>query len=163
MGGRRGYAIAPMTLPPTPHAASPVAVPAHLGWRLLAMVYDALPLLAIWFFTSVIVLAVRGGVPVVPGSAAALAELLLLWLLSGLYVVGSWRRGGQTIGMRPWRLQVTAADGRPATLRALGLRYVVATLSLLAAGLGFFWALLDPERRAWHDRASATVLVRTQP
>ena len=72
----------------------------------------------------------------------------------------SWRYGGQTLGMRPWRLKVLAADGRIAPPRTLALRYAVATLSLAAAGLGFLWSLVDRERRTWHDLASGTVLVR---
>jgi len=87
-------------------------------------------------------------------------ELALLWLVTGAYLVISWRRGGATIGMRPWRLKVLAADGRPATLRALCLRYAAATLSLLVVGVGFLWALFDGERRCWHDMAAGTRFVR---
>jgi uncharacterized RDD family membrane protein YckC len=73
--------------------------------------------------------------------------------------VFSWRRAG-TLGMRPWRLRVVAPDGRPATSRALLLRYAVATLSLFAFGLGFLWSLVDRDRRTWHDLAAGTLLVR---
>ncbi len=127
------------------------------------MVYDLLPLMALWFATSVIVYLAHGRVPVRPYSAGAWIELALLWIVSGAYLVMSWRRGGATIGMKPWRLKVLAADGRPATLRALCLRYTVATLSLLVAGLGFVWALFDDERRCLHDIASGTRFVRMDP
>lgn len=136
------------------------ATPAHLGWRLLALVYDLLPALALWFVASALVYALRGGTPVEPGSVYAWIELGLLWGVTGLYAVISWQRGGQTLGMRPWRLKVVAADGRPAEAKALWTRYAVATLSLLAAGLGFWWALLDREQRTWHDLASGTRFVR---
>ena len=136
------------------------AEPAHLGWRLLAMVYDLFPLMALWFVTSLLVYLAHGRVPVQPYSAGAWIELALLWLVTGAYLVISWRRGGGTIGMRPWRLKVLAADGRPATLHALCLRYAVATLSLLVVGLGFAWALFDGERRCWHDVAAGTRFVR---
>ena len=43
---------------------------------------------------------------------------------------------------------------------ALWLRYAVGLLSLLAGGLGFWWAWIDRDGRAWHDRASGTRLVR---
>ena len=138
----------------------PSAEPAHLGWRLLAMAYDLFPLMALWFATSAAVYFVRGATPVQPGSLAAWGLLALLWAVSGAYLVISWRRGGATIGMRPWRLKVLAADGHPATLRALCLRYAVATLSLLVVGLGFVWALFDGERRCWHDIAAGTRFVR---
>ena len=136
------------------------AEPAHLGWRLLAMVYDLLPLMALWFGTSAAVYFAHGQVPVRPNSFAAWGLLALLWVVSGAYLVISWRRGGATIGMRPWRIKVLAANGHPATLHALCLRYAVATLSLLVVGLGFAWALFDGERRCWHDIAAGTRFVR---
>lgn len=136
------------------------AAPAHLGWRLLALVYDLLPQLALWFVSSAVLLLARGGVPVPPGSPAASAELALLWAVSGLYAVLSWRRGGQTLGMRPWRLRVVSADGGGVSWRQAILRYLAASLSLALFGLGFLAALFDGERRTWHDRLSGTLLVR---
>ncbi|MNV66805.1 RDD family protein [compost metagenome] len=72
----------------------------------------------------------------------------------------SWRRGGQTLGMRPWRLRVVSLDGTVPTRRQLWRRYAVGSLSVLAAGLGFWWALLDRQRLTWHDRASGTRVAR---
>jgi len=82
------------------------------------------------------------------------------WAVTGLYATVSWRRGGQTLGMRPWRLRLRTADGAPPSWRALWLRYAVGTLSLLAGGLGVWWAWFDRGRLAWHDRASGTGLER---
>jgi uncharacterized RDD family membrane protein YckC len=136
------------------------AAPAHLGWRLLAIVYDLLPLVALWFATSLIVYLVRGEQEVRPGSLAAWIEFALLWLVTGAYFVASWSRVGASLGMRAWRLKALAADGRAASFRALCVRYLVATLSLFALGIGFLWSLIDAERRTWHDLASGTRFVR---
>lgn len=138
----------------------PAATPAALPWRLLAAVYDALPVLALWMLASALALVLHGNRPFAPWSAGQLALWALCWLVTGLYAVLSWRRGGQTLGMRPWRLRVVDDHGAAASARALWLRYAVATLSLAAAGLGFLWSLIDRERRTWHDIASHTRLVR---
>ena len=45
--------------------------------RLLAMLYDLLPLAALWMATSAVMLLLRGGERVAPGSAAAMIEFLL--------------------------------------------------------------------------------------
>lgn len=135
----------------------PKAAPAHLGWRLLALVYDALPMIPLLMLASAFFLWLHGGRTVEGDPLLAALEFSVLWGVVGLYFVASWRRGGQTMGMRPWRLQVLSDDGRLAGWNALWLRYGVATLSL---GLGLLWCLVDHERRSLHDLASGTVLVR---
>lgn len=135
-------------------------VPAALPWRLLAAVYDALPAIALWMLASAIVLALRGNRPFEPYSAGQWLLWLGCWFLTGFYAVMSWRRGGQTLGMRPWRLRVVDESGGIAPLRVLWLRYLVATVSLTAGGAGFLWSLVDRQGRTWHDLASHTRLVR---
>jgi len=141
---------------------------ALLGWRLLALAYDALPVIALWMLVSA---AFTVGYTFLghhdphqnirPFSPLAWLLWIASWLASGAYAMLSWRRGGQTLGMRPWRLRLSAIDrdASPAW-RALAIRYAVGTLSLLAAGLGFWWAWIDRDALAWHDRASGTRLQR---
>ena len=131
---------------------------ALVGWRLLALAYDLLPVLALWFVVAAGFTAAHGDA--VRGGALGLLEFAVLWAVTGAYATLSWRRGGQTLGMRPWRLKLVACDGDVPTWRALWLRYAVGLLSLLAGGLGFWWAWWDRDRLAWHDRASGTRLVR---
>jgi uncharacterized RDD family membrane protein YckC len=149
-----------MNSAPAIDARAPEAAPAHLLWRLAAAIYDLFPLLAIWFATSALMLLARGNTPVTPGSAAAWGELGLLLLAGFGYFGPSWRRGGQTLGMRAWRLRLRRSDGGVPGWPALALRYAVAGVSLAAFGLGFAWSLFDRERRSWHDLASGTVILR---
>ncbi|MBS0211626.1 MAG: RDD family protein [Proteobacteria bacterium] len=162
-------------------ASTPTATPAHPGWRLLALVYDLLPLIAIWFVASLLDYLLRGRHESAPGSAGAWLMLGLLWLVTGAYFVLSWRRGGHTLGMRAWRLKVLTADGRSAGLRASWLRYVGASAPfllfcagwalrvdahvalpacVLIGAVDFGWSLLDRERRALHDLLAGTHYVR---
>ena len=150
-----------MASDPLSHAA-PAPPSPHIGWRLLALLYDLFPALALWFAVAAISLQLHGGDPVRADTLAGWLELVALWGITGAYAIVSWRRGGQTLGMRPWRLKVEARDGGPASWRALLIRYAVGTASLLPAGLGFWWAWADRDRLTWHDRASGTRLVRMQ-
>jgi uncharacterized RDD family membrane protein YckC len=137
-----------------------------IGWRLLALIYDVWPVLALWMlisaaFTVGYYLAGHGARQnIAPLSPLQILLWLLCWSVTGLYAVLSWRRGGQTLGMRPWRLKVVAADGGPAGWRALWVRFAVATLSTLAGGMGFWWAWVDRQRLTLHDRVSGTRMIR---
>jgi len=74
-----------------------------------------------------------------------------------------WTHGGQTLGMRAWRMRLFSADGSPVTLKQAVIRYAMAVLSLAAGGLGFLWILWQPDKLAWHDMASNTRLVLVDP
>jgi uncharacterized RDD family membrane protein YckC len=146
--------------------SNPVAPRALVGWRLLALFYDFWPVAALWMLVSALfnvgyMLAGHDAREYVqPFTALGWLLWIACWIVAGAYAVLSWRRGGQTLGMRPWRLRVVAPDGRSACSRALVRRYAVGTLSLLLAGAGFWWAWFDRDRLTWHDRASGTRTVR---
>ena len=134
--------------------------PARLHQRLFAALYDLLPLLGIWFVAGLLALLVTAGTLDPHLLAHKLIVQALVLLLSAAYFVLSWARGGQTIGMRAWRLRVVGADGAPLpAMRAL-LRFLVALISLVALGAGLWWALIDPQRRTWHDLAARSLMVR---
>jgi uncharacterized RDD family membrane protein YckC len=138
------------------------ATPANLGWRLLAATYDLLPVLALWFAAAVVALAFTGGALDVRRFAdKALVQSLLL-VFTAAYFVVSWTRGGQTIGMKPWRLRVVRSDGTSPDLGRALVRFAVALLSVAPAGLGFWWALFDAQHRTWHDIAAGTLMVRVE-
>lgn len=166
-----GYAAAmdpaaePTVAPPA--LALPPASPRPLvPWRLLALFYDFWPVLALWMlvsgvFTVGYTLAGHASRQnIAPFSALQWLLWLCCWAVAGLYATVSWRRGGQTLGMRPWRLHLRGADGQVPGSAALWRRYAMGTLSLLAGGLGFWWAWVDRDRLTWHDRYSGTRLVR---
>ena len=141
--------------------APPPPARAGLPRRLAAMFYDSLLLLALLMIATALFLPLTGGEAIDPRTQPALEfiyRLVLLLLIVGFFGV-SWTRSGQTLGMATWRLRVEREDGRRLTwgdtLRRLGW----ALVSLLPAGLGFAWVLVDPERRAWHDRLSRTRVV----
>jgi len=140
----------------------PAAIPANLWLRLLAGIYDLLPLLGLWFLAGVLALAATGGAL----DAHRLAHKLIVQGLVLAFTVGyfviSWVHGGQTLGMRAWRLRVVRNDGRALRWPQALLRCGVALISLGVAGIGFLWALFDAETRTWHDLAAGTLMVRLE-
>ena len=67
---------------------------------------------------------------------------------------------GQTLGM--WlcgtRVIDVATGGRVGHGQAI-LRYFVGLVALIPLAAGYFWMLVDPERRTWQDIAARTVAV----
>ena len=68
-------------------------------------------------------------------------------------------RGGMTLGMQAWRLRVQTLDGHAITLKQSLIRCATAWLSLAAFGIGYWWVLIDGQRRSWPDIASKTETV----
>jgi len=124
--------------------------------RLAAAVYDGLLLVGIWMVITLIIVVLHGGEAVPAGN---LAFQLLLLALAALLFMSSWLRGGQTLGMRAWRLKVERQSGAPLDLRTASLRFAAGILSLLACGLGIFWLWIDRDHLTWHDRIAGTRVI----
>ena len=87
---------------------------------------------------------------------------LIIVFTVGYYVV-SWTLVGQTVGKFVMGVRVVTVDGGPISMRAAFLRYFCYFISALAFFLGFLWALVDDERRAWHDHLARTMVVYAWP
>lgn len=161
----------------------PVTGPRSAGLliRLAAMTYEAVLLFGVVFVVAYAVLAVARWTYPLP-SAPRTALQLILFAAVGVYFIYQWTRSGQTLAMKSWHLRVIGTRGRPPSIKAAVLRYVLAwhlflpgalwtmiagvrgPLDLLVFALGFgaflVPALFDTERRLLHDRLSATRVVR---
>lgn len=127
------------------------SAPLHL--RLLAMLYDALILLAMWVLTVVLLVGATGA------AVAGLWVQLLLLVEAYAFFVFFWTRRRQTLGMLAWRLRVTDGDA-PISLRQAHLRIAGGILSLACLGLGHLWMLFDRQGRTWPDILSASSIER---
>lgn len=123
--------------------------------RLGAMLYDSLLVLALMFLGTLPFIAMRGGEPVDPGTPHY--QLAMLGV-AYLFFVGFWSLYGRTLGMQSWGLRIEDDNGNRPGFGRCTLRFLVAIVSLLPAGLGFWWQLVDRDNLAWHDRASSTRL-----
>jgi uncharacterized RDD family membrane protein YckC len=130
--------------------------PAGLLVRLLAMFYDSLLLLSALLIATALALMVTKGTL----SYHNPFFRTFLFLICFSFYAWFWLHGGQTLGMRAWRLRLQRLDGGPITPWQALLRFMVAIPSLAAAGLGLWWMLIDKDRLALHDRISESTIVR---
>jgi uncharacterized RDD family membrane protein YckC len=135
---------------------SELVIPAPLWRRLASALYDALVLVAIVMVVVMAEMFLRGAAHSDSNVYVLRAlELLAITLYCGL----SWTRGGQTLGMRAWRLQVRRVDGGALNWPTALARVAFALLAWLPLGLGVLWCAIDPRKRAWHDTLSGTEVV----
>lgn len=127
--------------------------------RLFALIYDALLLIAILLLASVIATAFvafifPGFQQQQPGALAKhplyLFYLLLWWY--GYYAL-SWRRGGQTLGMRAWRLKLINRLPSELSHWQLLARFISGL-----AGIGLLLALIHPQKASVQDIVSNTAV-----
>lgn len=124
--------------------------------RFGAIAYDALLLFSVLFAGTLAALPLTGGRAVAPGNVLYQAYMLAL---SFLYFGWFWTHGGQTLGMRAWRLRLRSHARGPVPWGKALARFLGALLSWAPCGAGFAWALWDREGLTWHDRLSGTRLV----
>jgi len=123
--------------------------------RLAVMFYDLLLLLAILLVAIALALMFSRGTFTYHNPFFR----TFIFMLSFGFYTWFWLHGGQTLGMRTWRLRVQQRNGAPITVWQAVLRYMTAIPSLALGGIGFFWMLVDREKLTLYDRLSGTTLV----
>ena len=180
-----------MSVPSATHAPGSDSAPprderlaaAPLVRRMAAFMYEGVLLFG--------VLAVAGtvyGVAVhqTSGIEKRTGLMAVCFVVLGLYFIGLWTRGGQTLPMKTWHLRLLTDSGLPLTPRRALARYLaswiwfVPPLALAGAlhlpnawaifGLVGGWivlyalsALLHPSRQFWHDWLCDTAIVTARP
>ncbi|MGB1008344.1 MAG: RDD family protein [Thiolinea sp.] len=137
---------------------------AGFGRRLGAIFYDSLlfgiSVLLVGSILASVVGHFAGREMIETGSLFArilfITQIGMLFLLFGWF----WTHGGQTLGMRAWKIRVVTESGHQLNWQQAFFRFVWAMVSLLFVGVGFFIALFDRDKMGWHDRFSRTRLVR---
>ncbi|HIG90979.1 MAG TPA: RDD family protein [Methylococcaceae bacterium] len=132
----------------------PINTPCHPGFwrRLFAIFYDTFLLAALLFISTALALPLNAG-------EAFAADPLYLGYLIGvcfLFFGWFWTHGGQTLGLRAWKIQILTATKQPLSWKDALSRFIWATLSWGLFGLGFIWILFDKEKKSLHDRLSGT-------
>ena len=141
----------------TPPTAGPPQA-AGLGRRPAALGYDLLLLAGLVFIFMLVLLPARAALGQGPPETHWLQ--LSLVAISALFFCGFWTHGGQTLGMRAWRIRLIREGGGSVGWGSALLRFFAAWASALPFGLGYWWSLVDGRRRTWHDALSRTAIVR---
>lgn len=142
--GRKDRSSSPQS--GSPVTGSPVAAPAMalevssvsratIGQRLVALLIDV----------------------VICGVLGRFLNFGMAWLV---YHAAFWGWKGTTLGGMVMNLKGIRIDGKPMDFSVGAVRALASILSCVVLGLGYLWALWDPEGRTWHDKISGTIVVK---
>ncbi len=118
-----------------------------------AFIYDVFPVIGILIVTSGLTLILRTGNEVQAHTwwfqALVLCEI-------ALYYIYFWKVGGQTIGMKAWKIHIKPNDKSQQQLswKQACLRFVIGIFSTAFFGLGLFWKYFSNEGKSWMDLVS---------
>jgi uncharacterized RDD family membrane protein YckC len=130
---------------------APVALPVH---RLMAVAADA-SMIAIALGLFLTIFYISGGrIAFTKASLIPFGGVIgaVVFLYRMLWCLG----GGDTPGMRFAGLRLVDFDGRRPEREQRAIRLAASLLSIVSAGLGLVWALVDEENLTWHDHISKT-------
>ena len=167
-----------------PHNSS---APASIIKRLVAIFYDSFLLVAVLFLAMAVLLLVSGGYQFQAGNPWMSIYLLVV---SYIFFGWFWTHGGQTLGMRAWKLRIQQHNGEMITWQQAAVRFVSALPAwiLLFIGIalvahiplhthpwlehlpgvaawliliaGIGWIVVDQWPDGWRDKLSGTRVVK---
>ncbi|MGB5279276.1 MAG: RDD family protein [Gammaproteobacteria bacterium] len=132
---------------------------AGLVRRMMAIIYDLFLLIALLFVATAIAMVFNQGNAIEPGQPLYPFYLISLVTVSFVFFGWFWTHGGQTLGMKTWKMRLQQVDGQDVGWLLALIRFTTAILSWSMAGTGFLWSLLQPQKRTWHDIASNCVVI----
>lgn len=143
---------------------------AGVAWRLAAFLIDLLLWVVFGIIFAVVLAMFNGGWAYKKGylylATLSKPSFWVYWclmvgvtLIYNTLLIGM---DGRTLGKRVMGIIILQEDGRIADSKEALVRAFGQWLSLLPLGLGYLWALWDPNHETWHDKLSKTVAFRYQ-
>lgn len=126
---------------------------ASLIKQLAAMLYDSLLIFSVLFAAAGIAVLLTGGEAI---EGNPLFNFYLLFTVFSFYA-WFWKKSGQTLGMRVWKIKIVSEFGGNPSWGVAYLRLAFAVLSIACLGMGYWWRLFKPY--TWHDRLSQTRII----
>ena len=120
--------------------------------RIAAFLYDCLLLIALFFVIT------AAFVPLNEGEAIQhWSYKIVLLLIAFVFFDWFWRHGGQTLGMRAWRIRLEGQTSENITFKQTIQRFLV---GLAAFGFTLLYMFGNQSGLALHDKLSRTKIVK---
>ncbi|HHA18540.1 MAG: RDD family protein [Gammaproteobacteria bacterium] len=123
--------------------------------HLIIIIYDSLLLMSVLLLAGLIAVASNSGEAISQGNPFFISYL---FGVSFIFYGWFWTHGGQTLGMRSWKVRIITIDGSDLTWQRAFIRFTITLISWLPLGIGFWWQYLAKDRLSWADKMSDTQL-----
>jgi len=120
--------------------------------RIAAFLYDCLLLIALYFVITAAVVPLNDGQAIQHWSYK-----LFLILVAFVFFDWFWRHGGQTLGMRAWRIRLEGTNQPEITFKQSLHRFVI---GFIAFGFTLVFMFRSDLQQALHDKLSNTKIVK---
>jgi len=106
---------------------------------------------------------------------AGLGLRVVSWVVDGIItsipylnfitIIVNWvmYRRGNTIGLKLVGARIVRENGDVSGFFHTAVRSAASFLSIIPLGLGYAWALWDPQKQTWHDKIMHTYVLRDTP
>ncbi len=121
--------------------------------RTAAFAYDIFLLFSVVFILGAIGIAINSGKAVDPLLFSPVTIIATL-----VFFAWFWTHGGQTLGMRAWRIKLTDTNNSTVTVKNSLTRIAVIFFTL---GIGTLWILFDKNGQSLQDKLAKTNMHRT--
>lgn len=128
---------------------------APLYRQFFAMFYDSLLILALLFIATAVLLAFNSGHAIQQQQNPFYSIYLLLIVF--MFYSWFWRTGGQTLGMKVWKIKIIHETGYLPSWQHSFVRLFFSLLSFACLGLGYWWHIFFGY--TWHDKLSHTKII----
>ena len=135
----------------------PNSNPVSLPRRVLVIIYDSILLAAVFIFTSL---------PIIIPFKITIEHtfyplyIIYIYFIAFIFFAWNWTHGGQTLGLKTWKIKLIADSGKNVTWKQSFLRYIGSLICWLSCGIGFLWCYTNKDRLAWNDIISKTRLTK---
>ena len=121
--------------------------------RIAASIYDFFLLLGVWFLVGSIALFLNDREILNP-----ILGLVLVLISSWAFYSFFWIRGGKTLGMAVWNIQIFHKEDRPISLKETSIRFFLNLFIVSLAGLPLFQIYFSKDGETIADKYSKTIL-----
>ncbi|MDA7786121.1 RDD family protein [Gammaproteobacteria bacterium] len=121
--------------------------------RIAATIYDIFLLLGVWFGVGSIALWLNNSEILHPGVGLSIV-IISAWIFYSFF----WMRGGKTLGMAVWNIEIYSLKSNNITFMQATLRFYVNLLIFILMGVPLLQIYFSKDRLAINDRISMTSL-----